>query len=468
VGLGPDASCNLPYGISRIHADQVWSQDGDRGEGIVVASADTGVQWNHPALLGKYRGWDGQNASHDYNWHDAIEDVAVPLDDHGHGTHTTGTMLGDDGVGNQIGVAPGARWIGCRNMDHGLGRPSTYLECNQYFLAPYPHGGDPETDGDPSKAPDVTNNSWSCPTSEGCEPLVLEDSFAALRAAGILPVASAGNSGPRCSTVTDPPGIYEEAFVVGATDSSDTLAMFSSRGPVTVDGSNRKRPDVAAPGESVCSSYPTNRYAYSSGTSMASPHTAGAVALLWSARPQLKNLIRLTTCTMTRSTGPATLPFQQVCGGTGPAARPNNMVGWGLLDVYAAVHLGPDRDADGVADACDCAPSNGGAHDTPREAHGLAASDDKTILRWPSMSREAGPGTVWDVIRGELSRLRSDGSIETAACLGNGLTDSVLSDAEVPVNDDGYYYLVQGRNACGNGGWGSSSSGAARAHPTCP
>src|SRR6185369_4805387 len=156
---------------------------------------------------------------------------------------------------------------------------------------PFPHGGDPETDGDPAKAPNIVNNSWECPPSEGCDPFVLRASFAALRAAGILAVGGAGNSGPACSTVATPPAIYDdETFVVGATDMSIFLASFSSRGPVTIDGSGRLRPDVVAPGVLVRSSVRGGFYSHLSGTSMASPHAAGTAALLYSVKPQLKGL----------------------------------------------------------------------------------------------------------------------------------------------------------------------------------
>lgn len=465
----PDAACGQPYGISAIRADQVWTLDGAHGEGIVVASADTGVQWDHPAIRAGYRGWDGVSASHDYNWHDAIQDLAIPLDDQGHGTHTVGTMVGDDGAGNRIGVAPAARWIGCRNMDHGTGRPSTYLECNQFFLAPWSHGGDPETDGDPSRAPDVINNSWGCPPSEGCDPRVLEDSFVTLRAAGILAVAAAGNSGPFCATVTDPPAIYEEAFVAGATDSTNTLTLFSSRGPVTVDGSSRVRPDIAAPGSDVCSAYPTDSYANLSGTSMASPHTAGAAALFWSARPQLRNLLRITRCVMDRSSSRTVrLPFSQRCGGTSSQNRPNNMFGWGLVDVYAAVHFGPDGDSDGVADACDCAAADGGAYDPPAEVRGVGFESDKQTLLWSSLSREAGNGTVYDVVRGGLADLRAQGTIGGAGCLAGGVAGTSWPDPSEPIMGDGLYYVVRGRNPCGEGSWGAASSGAPRSHAGCP
>jgi subtilisin family serine protease len=465
----PDAPESLEWGITQINADDVWNLDGRRGEGIVVASADTGVEWDHPALKGKYRGWNGSTASHDYNWFDAIADTAVPLDDHNHGTHTTGTMVGDDGLGNQVGVAPGARWIACRNMDHGNGQPSTYIACNQYFLAPYPHGADPETGGDPSKKPDVVNNSWACPPSEGCDAFVLRDSFAALRAAGIMGVAAAGNSGASCSTVSDPPAIYDESFVAGATDSGNFLAGFSSRGPVTIDGSGRLKPDVAAPGVSVRSAIRGATYSSFSGTSMASPHTAGAVALLWSAKPQVRGLIRISRCMISQSArNVVNMSTSQTCGGTAPANDPNNLFGFGLIDAYAAIHLGPDGDADGIPNSCDCAASNGGAYDAPVEVAGVAFDSDKATLTWGSFSREAGSGTVYDVVRGDVEALRASGTIAAAVCLGSGSTSTFRSDGQALPPDTGFYYVVQARNACGSGGWGAATGGAPRAHGSCP
>jgi subtilisin family serine protease len=457
------------WGITRINADKVWSLDGKHGEGIVVASADTGVEWTHPALKGKYRGWNGTVASHDFNWFDAIQNSAEPFDDNNHGTHTTGTMVGDDGLGNQIGVAPGARWIACRNMNLGNGQPSTYIACNQFFLAPYPHGGDPELDGDPSKSPDIVNNSWYCPSSEGCDPGSLKASFAALRAAGILGVVAAGNSGSGCSSIFDPPAIYDESFDVGAIDSSNLLAGFSSRGPVTVDASGRLKPDVAAPGVSVRSSVRGGGYSTLSGTSMASPHTAGEAALLWSAKPQVRGLIRITRCLISKSFQSAvTLSDSQVCGGTGAADRPNNLWGYGLIDAYAAIHLGPDGDNDGIADVCDCAASDAGAYDVPPEIEGLRLEPDKTTLTWPSLSRQAGNGTVYDAIKGDLAALRASGVIAAASCLGGAGTATSVTDAQVPQDGEGVYYLVSARNTCGLSGFGAATDGTARTHGICP
>ncbi|MGD1994569.1 MAG: S8 family serine peptidase, partial [Anaerolineae bacterium] len=120
------APSGVEWGVAQVNADDVWAL-GHIGQGVVVAGQDTGYDWDHPALIEQYRGWDGASVSHDYNWHDAIHtnehgtnvcgvDSPEPCDDHGHGTHTMGTMVGDDGGDNQIGVAPGAEWIGCRNM----------------------------------------------------------------------------------------------------------------------------------------------------------------------------------------------------------------------------------------------------------------------------------------------------------------------------------------------------------------
>ena len=244
-----------------------------------------------------------------------------------------GTMVGDDGVGNQIGMAPAARWIGCRNMNEGLGSPASYAECYQWFIAPTDLG---DNHPDPTKAPDVINNSWGCTPTEGCtEPEILRQVVQNVRAAGILTVHSAGNEGPACSTVREPAGIYEESFSIGATDADDKIAYFSSRGPVTVDGSQRLKPNVTAPGVDIRSSVPGGGYEDGwSGTSMAAPHVAGLVALLLSAQPVLKGQVD-TLETLIESTA-ITLTTAQNCGGVAGHAIPNNTYGWGRVDALAA------------------------------------------------------------------------------------------------------------------------------------
>jgi serine protease AprX len=331
--------------VAKVQADQAWAL-GYTGQGVIVASADTGVEWTHAALKSQYRGWNGVSASHDYNWHDAIPNPNTecegssgePCDDDallggGHGTHTVGTMVGDDGAGNQVGLAPGAQWIACRNMHYGLGAVPTYLDCMQWFLAPTEIGGD---NPDPGKSPHVINNSWAC--VEVCPPTILRDTTAAIRAAGIVYVAAAGNDGSQCNTIAFAPAIYPESFTVGATNiGNDTIASFSSRGSVlTLDPlAPHRKPDVAAPGVGVRSALKGNRYGNLSGTSMAAPHVAGLVALVISANPSLagqvdtiEDLIEQTAVRLTTNQG---------CGGDGPQTVPNNVFGWGRIDALAAV-----------------------------------------------------------------------------------------------------------------------------------
>ncbi|MEO6037385.1 MAG: S8 family serine peptidase, partial [Saprospiraceae bacterium] len=179
----------IEWGVEKIHAPAVWSL-GYTGQGITVGGEDTGYDWQHPALKPHYRGLIPQTgtANHNYNWHDAIHEnsalsdtsnsnpcglnLPMPCDDNSHGTHTMGSMVGDDGQGNQIGVAPGAKWIACRNMERGNGTPSSYIECFQWFLAPTNLANQSP---DPDKAPEVINNSWYCSTSEGCTSLAINE-----------------------------------------------------------------------------------------------------------------------------------------------------------------------------------------------------------------------------------------------------------------------------------------------------
>ncbi len=331
----------VEWNIAAVGAPQVWAQ-GVNGAGIVVAGADTGVDWTHPALQSKYRGWGNGKASNDYNWYDPWDGTAAPWDDNGHGTYTLGLAVGGDGQSNQIGMAPGAQWIACRNMRDGIGNPGMYVSCMEFFLAPFPHGGDPFHDGRPDLAPDVINNSWGCPPQEGCRADTLGIALQNLKAAGIMMVAAAGNDGPACSTASDPPANSGAVFTVGASDQSNALAFFSSRGPA----SGMFKPDITAPGYLVRSSIPGGKYTISAGTSAASPHVAGAVALLWSADPSLVGDIDRTDQILLQSAVPMSIGkycstlqnegAQCLCGSDLTTAVPNNSYGSGILDVYAA------------------------------------------------------------------------------------------------------------------------------------
>jgi len=342
------ATAGVTWGIDRVHADDVWAL-GFRGQGVVVAGQDTGYDFDHPALIAQYRG-NGPTIVHDHHWHDAIHaligaganscgvNLAAPCDDGSHGTHTMGTMVGEnDATGFTVGVAPDAKWIGCRNMEEGDGTPSTYLECFDWFLAPTDLAG---ANANPALAPHVINNSWGCPTSEGCTSAnwaQMNTAIDNLTTAGILVVASAGNSGPGCGSINTPAAMFANALTVAWTNNSldNALNGGSSRGPVSADGSNRMKPDIAAPGSSVCSTVPGTGYSSGfSGTSMAGPHVAGVAALLMSAFPALKNDPPAVREILLQSASP--LPQAGTCGGTAGNERPNPMTGWGLVDAMAA------------------------------------------------------------------------------------------------------------------------------------
>ncbi|HPH94468.1 MAG TPA: S8 family serine peptidase [Anaerolineaceae bacterium] len=331
-----DAKGTIQPNISRVGAPDLWAL-GVMGTGTVVANADTGIYWEHSLLKSQYRGWDGAAANHNFNWWDAIhQDIdgssnpcgyesKVPCDDHGHGTHTTGTSVGLNGYG----VAPAARWIGCRNMDSGVGRPSTYIECLQFFMAPTDLNGQ---NPNPALRPDVISNSYGCPAAEQCNLQSLTAAVESVRAAGIFMSVSAGNDGPTCDTVNDPPGTDRAVFTVGAVNNSDGIASFSSRGPA----GDLMKPQIVAPGVSVVSASKSGETLTTtmSGTSMAAPNVAGGVALLWSAFPSLRGNVPWTELILTRSAVPLTTT--EGCGGDSASQVPNNTYGYGRLDLVSA------------------------------------------------------------------------------------------------------------------------------------
>jgi uncharacterized repeat protein (TIGR01451 family) len=297
---------SVEWGVAKIRADGVWTALHISGTGVVVAGMDTGVDWLHPALQANYRSYNPHGPSnHTYSWHDATPLGAIyPIDDHGHGTHTMGTVAGQDG----IGVAPGARWIGVKVLNgNGEGYDSWIHAGFQWLLAP---------GGNPSLAPDIVNCSWG--SIDGNNTTFQLD-LQALRAAGILAVFANGNRGPDEGSVGSPASL-PEAFAVGATDEQDQVTLFSSRGPSPW---GQIRPHIAAPGIRVRSSLPGGTYGEKKGTSMAAPHVAGVAALLHSVSPTLS--IIQTVYVITSTAVPLGSPV------------PNNDTGWGRVDAFAAV-----------------------------------------------------------------------------------------------------------------------------------
>ncbi len=346
----PRGSGTPTWGIDTIGADEVWDL-GITGQGVVIGGQDTGYEWDHPAIKEQYRGWNGSIPNHNYNWHDAITSMInpdgnnnpcgysllVPCDDNSHGTHTMGTMAGGEGQNLDIGVAPGAKWIGCRNMDRGHGTPATYMDCFEFFLAPTNLNNE---NPDPTRAPHVINNSWSCPTSEGCNASnfeLMETVINNLKTAGVVVVVSAGNNGPDCSSVNAPPSIFENSFAVGAANVTDTIASWSSRGPVQVTGSGILKPNVVAPGVGTFSAVLNGQYGTKSGTSMAGPHTAGAVALIISAKPEIAGQVDYIEDLLEQTA--VQLEAGQSCDPFVGSNIPNTTYGYGRIDVLRAVQV---------------------------------------------------------------------------------------------------------------------------------
>ncbi|MFV6032064.1 S8 family serine peptidase [Streptomyces sp. NPDC056264] len=314
------------WGIADINADDVWNQYDDRGEGIVIANVDSGVQFDHPDLVANYRGNDGDGTfTHDYNWYDPTGQCGtggVPCDNNGHGTHTMGTMAGANGVG----VAPNARWIAAKGCESSSCSDGSLLAAGEWILAPTDHNGQNPR---PDLAPNIVNNSWG-----GGNTTFYQDIVEAWNAAGIFEAFAAGNDGDgtTCST-TRAPGAQAPAYGVGAYDASGKIAKFSGFGPSLVDGS--MKPNISAPGVDIRSTWPGSSYNTINGTSMATPHVAGAVALLWSAAPSLIGDIDETRKVLDEG---ARDVDDTHCGGT---SGRNNVWGEGRLDVLASVERAP-------------------------------------------------------------------------------------------------------------------------------
>jgi subtilisin family serine protease len=319
------------WGLDNIQAPQVWSTFGVRGEGIVVANVDTGFQFNHPALVEKYRGnLGGGNFDHNYNWFDPSEvcgsPSTVPCDNNNHGTHTMGTMVGDDGDPgtNQIGVAPHAKFMGCKGCETNSCSDFALNTCGQFILAPTDLNGN---NPDSNLWPHIVNNSWGGgPGDPFYQPVV--DAWVA---SGIFPQFSIGNSGPSCGTGGSP-GDFLNTYGAGAYSINNTIAGFSGRGPSGFDP-NEIKPNIAGPGVNVRSSIanPPNGFGNFNGTSMASPHVAGTIALMWAAAPSLVRDIAATRAILDAT---ATDVSDTSCGGT---AADNNVWGEGRLNALAAV-----------------------------------------------------------------------------------------------------------------------------------
>jgi len=321
VGNSTDATTD--WGITDTKADQAWLL-GARGGGIKVANIDTGVQWNHPALVNQFAcPGDPGNAN---CWRDPsnICPGGTACDNAGHGTHTMGTMIAkDDPALTYIaGMAPDATWIACKGCESSSCSDFALTTCATWILAP---------NGNPDLRPNVVNNSWGGGGGDAWYQAYVQNWVTA----GIFPAFSAGNSGSGCSTLGSP-GDYQESFGSAAHDTGRNAAGFSSRGPSAFGHDPYTKPNISAPGVNICSTVPTNAWSCGySGTSMASPHTAGAVAQLYSCAPGLIGQVDATFQALQNSTD---TPAAGNCGAP-PDGQGNYTFGYGYLDALNLVSL---------------------------------------------------------------------------------------------------------------------------------
>lgn len=322
---GGEGTETTELGLNVINAHRLW-QMGITGQGRIAMNIDTGVYPTHPALQHK---WRGNHVPPGQAWFDPSQPGATQTSDcDGHGSHTMGTMIGRSlTTADTVGVAIDAEWISAKTICSSP-HTSNSVAAFQWAINP---DGNPSTIND---MPDAISCSWYDPdVSNECTGIYLT-TLNSVEAAGIGVVFSAGNNGPGASTLTKPKNISENevnVFSVGAIDgalytggNNNPIASFSSRGPSTCGGTGSLliKPEVSAPGVNVRSSGSSTGYTLLDGTSMASPHVAGAIVLLKSAFPTLTGYqIKMALYNTAKDLG---------------TAGEDNNYGKGLIDVLAA------------------------------------------------------------------------------------------------------------------------------------
>lgn len=260
-----DPSLSKAYGLAAIKATEAWAKN-KGSKAFIVADIDTGIDYNHEDLA--FNVWRNPKPSDakDIVGYDFVHNDGLPFDDQAHGTHTAGTIgaVGGNGIGIS-GVMQRVSLMAVKFLSsEGSGTTADAIRAIDYAVA---HGAK------------VLSNSWGGKGDDGNQ--ALSDAIDRAKAKDVLFIAAAGNDGAdndNSSEASYPAALGNDNIIaVAATDINDDLAFFSNYG--------KKTTHVAAPGANVYSTLPGNKYGAESGTSMACPHVAGAVGLLWSAHP---------------------------------------------------------------------------------------------------------------------------------------------------------------------------------------
>ncbi len=455
--VGGAADTVPKWNVAQVSAPDCWDVGYD-GQGVVIAHTDTGVDTTHPALQGRFSGY----------WHDSINGRSNPYDDNGHGTHTVGTMVGING----IGVAPGATFVAVKVLDGGGSGSTSQLLDGMEWIANL----------DATVAIKAVSASWGSPSRTAQWAWSMCQTYKSI---GILPVFANGNDGPGTATVGTP-GDYPLVLGVGATDSADDIATFSSRGPAPNQPPwnvasnwyrpdwNLTKPDLAAPGASIYSSWPGGQYRTLNGTSMATPHVAGAVAILCEANPNLD---------------PTTLYRLLLDNSDQPAQGqpyPNQNYGWGRLNVFRSLTQGGDCNGNGIPDFCDISCGTaGGFCDIPgcgesRDCNNNGIPDECDLASGRSQDCNGnGIPDECDIASGFSQDCNNNGipdDCEIARgsaqdCNGNGIPDEcdLMPSPDTPAHDNcadaepicptvTYYGTTVGATSDGSASCGSSGS----------
>lgn len=335
------SSSSLSWGLETLEVKSIWKK-GWKGQGVVVATIDTGVDGSHPLLAPNFvkdgHGWYDPHASQS----------ALPIDTNGHGTHLLGTIcassVSSSSNGVAMAVAPETQWRTCRGCARYQCPESALLACGQYVVCPTTPDG---KDADCALTPQIVVNAWGRRRQrnggDGHEETFYASTIHTWRAVGIIPIFATGNSGPQCQSIGTPAD-RPDVLAVAASTRQDGLADFSSVGPIsTLGGENVIKPQVVAPGKEVVSTWiqslnqgdgGDNSVRTMSGTSVAAAHVAGVVALLLSAHPDLEYDEVVNQLTKSCRTHNVVTPGRH-CGGVDDSTFPNYMMGYGLVQATA-------------------------------------------------------------------------------------------------------------------------------------